>query len=131
ELLEHGCQRAVFGRLDSRALGARLANVAVPLGGRALRGGRGRGLALGRLGDLAHETGVVATDEQFRLFGERLEERVEPFGVDLGEIAEHMVGDEVLGAGVADADANAPVVLAAMRVEGLDAVMSAGTATLL
>src|SRR5690606_34982873 len=58
-----------------------------------------------------------------------IEQRVEPFMVGLGEIAQDMAGHALLRAGVTDSDAYAPVLLAAMSVERSDAVVTACAAT--
>src|SRR5690606_12190699 len=84
--------------------------------------------ALERQAGPVHEAVVVALDQKRRGVGDGVEQRVEPFAVGPGEIAEHMRRYHFLDAGMADADTDAAIVLAAMGVERPDAVMAAGAA---
>ena len=60
-----------------------------------------------RIADVVHEADVVAGGEPFGFGGDRAEQVATTARFRLGVIAEHMGGDPVLVAGVADADADA------------------------
>ena len=99
-------------------------------------GGRGRRRGLGLrgggrlhpLGNGAEEAGGVACGERRRPFGDGGEEVVDPLGVGLGEVAEDVVGDEALVAGMADAEADAGEVRPDVGGDRADAVVAGGAA---
>ncbi len=81
-----------------------------------------------------HETVVFALGgKQAHIVGNSAQKRIQPFIVGLGEIAEDIVMHEFLRTRMADAKPHAAIILAAgeglhMRVDGFDAVMTAGAA---
>ncbi len=87
------------------------------------------GLRAGRKGQLIHKLGVFTLHQHGGVVGDGVEQRVEPCLVGLGEIAEHMTMHAVLVSRVADAEAQAAIFLAAMGVEGFQAVMATMSAT--
>jgi hypothetical protein len=72
-----------------------------------------------RNSNLVHETGIVAVDEQVDIVAHAIEQDIEPFPVRFREIAQHVAGDALLGAGMTDAEADAPVVFAAVSIDRL------------
>src|SRR5271156_4516547 len=61
------------------------------------------------------KTRILAANEQIDTVGENADERVDPRTLALGEIAEHVMLDHFLGAGMTNADAPPPVIIADMR----------------
>ncbi len=57
-----------------------------------------------------------------------IEQRLEPGRVGLGEVMQHIAGHQVLGAGVADADTHAGVLVADVRRDRTQAVVPSVTA---
>ena len=55
---------------------------------------------------------VFAADEQLDIVGEDGDQRLDPAALALGEIAQHVMLHHVLVAGMTDADAHAPIVVA-------------------
>src|SRR5579883_2222853 len=87
---------------------------------------------------LAHVAfiGLGATlGQQRRFLGQRVQEFGQPAGLVIAlvrlEVAQHPVQHEVLVAGMADADADATIVVADMGVDVAQAVVAAGAAALL
>src|SRR5829696_9176639 len=74
---------------------------------------------------LVHEVRVVAGHEERRVVGNCPEERVEPIPIVFGEVMQHMSVNEFLRAWMADADADATIILAEMRVDGLQSLVAA------
>ena len=67
----------------------------------------------------------VVTRHQMRDSGcDRIKQRVKPFAVRAGEIAQHIVRNEITMAGMADTDADTLIVITYMRSDGFQAVMS-------
>src|SRR6185436_12705583 len=123
----------------ARALGLALAGwMASRRGSRGsdllgLDGARRRALGrlfagLQRAGDIGEEARIVAGGEPWRRVGDRLKQRVEPDCVGLGEVVQHVAEDLLLGPRMADADAHAGKLVADMRGDGAQAVVS-GVAT--
>lgn len=83
------------------------------------------GLAPGRQRDLVHELRVLALHQHRGIVGDGLEQERKPGLVGLGEIAEHMRVDQILDPRMADTEPQTAVFLAAMGVDGLDAVVPA------
>ena len=65
------------------------------------------------------------------LVGDRVEHRIEPGAVCLGEGMQHIAVDQLLMAGMANADAHAPEIGTDGGVDGTDAVMTGSPATAL
>src|SRR5690606_38739770 len=126
EFPQHGSHRPAFGKFDGRLFRPRLTDMALRLG---FARRRRSGLAVLSTGegeaDLVHKPVFVALDQHGDVVCNGIEQRVEPFMVGLGEIAQDMAGHALFRAGVTDADAYAPVLLAAMSVERSDAVVTA------
>ena len=55
---------------------------------------------------------VLAARDQFGVVGENPNQRLDPWALALGEIAEHVMLDQILGAGMTDADAHSPIIVA-------------------
>ena len=81
--------------------------------------------------DAVHEGRILAFGQKRGVVGDGFDERIEPFRVGLGEIAQYMTVDARLVAGMADAETQPAIILAAMGVDGTDTVVAAGAATLL
>ena len=79
-------------------------------------------------GDGVQEAGGVAGGERRRALGDAAEQVVDPVGVGLGEVAEDVVRDQALVAGVADAEADAGEVGADVGADRADAVVAGGAA---
>src|SRR5262245_19436513 len=78
--------------------------------------------------DAVHETRVIALRQQLRACSNGVKQRLKPFRVGLGKIAENMAVNQLLDARVADTDPDSSVFFADMLVERSDAVMASGAA---
>src|SRR3546814_8574415 len=78
-----------------------------------------------------HEARGVAARQQRNGIGHRIEQLLQPGLVRLGEVAQHVAVHQVLEAGMADAQAHAPELLADVSLQRADAVVAAGAAALL
>ncbi|MND53151.1 hypothetical protein D3C80_441800 [compost metagenome] len=74
---------------------------------------------------LVHQLRVLALDQHPGIIGNRVHQRFQPDLVRLGEISQDMSVHQFLVSGVADADAQPAIILAAMGVERFDAVVPA------
>ena len=72
---------------------------------------------------LRHEAGIVVLRQQRRGFHHRVHHRLEPVHVVLGEILQHMAGDQRLLAGMADADAHPAIIRAQRGGDGAQAIL--------
>ena len=73
---------------------------------------------------LVLETCVLARRQQSAAPRDGVAERLDPAHLRLGEIAEHVGMDQLLGAGMADAEANALVIVADMGGDRAQAVVA-------
>src|SRR5258708_26442094 len=80
---------------------------------------------------LRHETGGVVGDEKRRRVGHRFEQLLDPCRLLGREILQHIGQHELLGAGMADADAHAPVIVGEERIDRAQPVMPGGAAAAL
>ena len=94
-----------------------------------LRGGLGRGGLI--IFDPRHEARCVALDQGGDLGCHRIQQLLQPDLVGLGEVVQHVAVHQLLLAGMADAQAHPPELLADVGLEGADAVVAAGAAALL
>src|SRR5215208_652729 len=78
--------------------------------------------------DLVLKARRAAGDKQTRMFGYGIEQRLEPFAVGFGEVAENMAVNTVPLAGMADAEPNPVKAAADMGVDRTDAIVAGGTA---
>src|SRR3546814_12933302 len=78
-----------------------------------------------------HEARGAAARQQRNGIGHRIEQLLQPGLVCLGEVAQHVAVHQVLVAGMADAQAHAPELLADVSRQRADAVVAAGAAALL
>src|SRR5690606_9860650 len=78
--------------------------------------------------DLVHEAGMIASNQKFRMFGDGIEQGIEPCVVRCRKIAENMTGDALLVSRMANADSQPGIFLAAMRIQRADAIMAARAA---
>jgi hypothetical protein len=67
--------------------------------------------------------------EKGGVLGNRFEQRLEPFAIGLGEVAEHMVKHQFLHPRMADADAYTLEVVTNMGAERAQAIMSGNPTT--
>ena len=74
------------------------------------------------------QTGVVATDQEIGVIGDRRAERLDPGFLALGEIIQHIGMNQRLVAGVTDAKPQAFVVIADMGRDGAQAIMTGDAA---
>ena len=76
--------------------------------------------------ELVHQAVVVALDDHAGIVGDGVEQRDQPgLLLGLGEIAEHVRHHQVLVAGMADAEPDAAIVGADLRIDRAQAVMAA------
>ncbi len=55
---------------------------------------------------------ILAADDKIGIVGEYTHELFDPDALALGEVAQHIVLHHILGTGMANADADAPIVVA-------------------
>ena len=72
---------------------------------------------------LAHETGIVILGQQRRGFDHGVQHRHQPIYIALGEILQHMAGDQIFLAGMAHADAHPAVIRSQRGGDGAQAVL--------
>src|SRR5579885_2896617 len=80
---------------------------------------------------LAHEARRVIGDEERRRLGDGIQQRAHPIQLLGREVLQHVMQDQLLGAGMADADADAPIVVGEKRVDRAQPVMAGGAAAAL
>src|SRR5580700_260279 len=78
--------------------------------------------------NLVLETRVLAARDQFGIVGENSDQRLDPAALAFGEIAQHVMLDHVLVAGMTDADAHAAIVVADVLGDRAQSVVT-GNAT--
>ena len=71
---------------------------------------------------------VLAANDEFDIVGDDADQRLDPAALALGEIAEHVMLHQILVAGMADADADAAVIVADMLGDRTQAVMAGNAA---
>src|SRR5215218_3273675 len=78
--------------------------------------------------DLVLKARLAARYKQTRMFGYGIEQRLEPFAVGFGKVAENMTVNTVPLAGMTDAEPNSVKATADMGIDRTDAIVAGGAA---
>src|SRR5690606_16775135 len=125
QLAQHVGHRPLFGSFHGRLLLAGLPNMALRLRRRLVCVFSRNGIAA-TCGDgqLAHEAAVITGNELVRIVCHCVEQWLKPLMVGLRKITQHVVGDHLLDARMANADPNSSIFFSAVRADRPAAIMA-------